>query len=59
MNFLVILAAVAVEFAVSSMAGLRSARWSLDWAQWVSRLAGRQSWWRGWPRAPTWPTNAA
>ena len=47
MNFLLILIAAIVEFTVVSFEGLRSKRWSWDWAIWINQVAGSYGWWSG------------
>ena len=47
MNFLLILIAAIVEFTVVSFEGLRSKRWSRDWAIWINQVAGFYGWWSG------------
>jgi AmpE protein len=49
MNFLIILLAVAAEFMVSSFDQWRSAPWSLQWANWLTGIGRRFSWWQGAP----------
>lgn len=51
MNFLLLLLAVAIEFAIGSAAALRHRRWSEDWARWCDGLFDRYGWWRGWTAA--------
>lgn len=47
MNFLLILIAAIVEFTVASFEGMRSKRWSRDWAIWINQVAGAYRWWPG------------
>ncbi len=47
MNFLLILIAAIVEFTVASFEGMRSKRWSRDWAIWINQVAGAYGWWPG------------
>lgn len=47
MNFLLILIAAAIEFTVVSFEGMRSNRWSHEWAAWIQHTVGGYSWWRG------------
>lgn len=48
MNFLLILCAAAIEFTIVSVDGLRSARWSRDWLNWLNDLFRHSPWWHGW-----------
>ena len=47
MNFLLILIAAIIEFTVVSFEGMRSKRWSNEWAAWINQIAGGYAWWRG------------
>jgi AmpE protein len=47
-NFLLILLAAIIEFTIVSVEGLRSPRWSQDWARWLTGLFGGRHWWHGW-----------
>ena len=47
MNFLLILIAAVIEFTVVSSEGLRSNRWSNEWAAWINQVAGGYAWWQG------------
>ena len=47
MNFLLILIAAVIEFTVVSFEGLRSDRWSNDWAAWINQVVGGYAWWQG------------
>ncbi|MCZ6895495.1 MAG: hypothetical protein O7H40_15820, partial [Gammaproteobacteria bacterium] len=39
--------AAIVEFTVASFEGMRSKRWSRDWAIWINQVAGAYGWWPG------------
>ena len=51
MNFLLVLAAIVIEFGLNDVVTLRSPDWSGRWADWAMRQGRDQRWWRGWPAA--------
>lgn len=49
MNFIIILLALGVEFALHLPLSASRDRWCHDWADWLVARCGVQRWWQGWP----------